>query len=619
MNNSEVGGREDFASRGQEIPEKEYTRRLNERQHQLAGMRALHRRWWIDLVLAAVASIVIAFAALGAHVVSTRWILLPAAVSVSIVQALTRNARAHARVQRIVTFYELGLGRLRHRWQGHGLSGEEFRPENHAYASDLDLFGAGSLFELLCTARTGIGRAKLADWLLKPAETWEVAERQLAITELRDKLDLREGWASAEGSALERDGSTVREWASAPVLAFPSYARVVAVFLPVCLIIASIAAGFGVFGHNRLSVVTVPLVLEALLAACLLRKTRSVAADLVSASFELSLLAPLLGQLENEQFQCPWLRSLQSQLTTASVRPSLQIRRLSLWSWLLGLRQIEYFALLSAPILWGTNLAMLIEVWRQQNRQGLLRWLDSLAQFEALLCLARYSYENPDHTFATLESQSSPLFHAEALGHPLLNRQTCVRCDLHLDGEATQLVMVSGSNMSGKSTLLRSVGINSVLAFAGAPVRAARLQISPLQIGCSIRVHDSLLRSRSRFQAEVERLKWILDLACTSKVLFLMDEVLGGTNSNDRLFGATAVIGQLAEKGAIGMVTTHDLALTRVVDSLDGRAINVHFEEHYENGRMLFDYQMRLGVLTRTNGLNVMAALGLLPQTGGLR
>ncbi len=617
MTASEFGGPGALASRGHEITESEYSRRLNQRQRQLADLRVLHRRGWIYLAVAALTGIGLAFAALVWHSVSALWILLPAAVALSIVQSLSRNARLHARVQRIVRFYELGLGRLRHRWQGQGISGEEFRPDNHAYASDLDLFGIGSLFELLCTARTGIGQAMLANWLLKPAACGEVIERQLAIAELRDQHGLREDWTSAEGSALEQSGSSIRDWASASVIAFPSYARVLALVLPIGLVAVSIAAGFGVFGHNWLSVVALPMGLEALLAVLLLRKTRRAARNLVSASFELDLLAPLLGRLESEHFRCPLLKSLQSQLTALSGRPSEQIRRLSLWAWLLDLRQIEYFALLAAPLLWGANLAILIERWRQQNREGLVRWLDSLAQFEALLCLARYYYENPDHTFAMLKSQSPPLFQAEALGHPLLDRETCVRCDLQLDGQATQLIMVSGSNMSGKSTLLRSVGINSVLAFAGAPVRALRLQISPLQIGCSISIHDSLLQSKSRFQAEVERLKWILDLARTGNVLFLMDEVLGGTNSNDRLFGATAVIGQLAEKGAIGMVTTHDLALTEVVNALDGRAINVHFEEHYENGQMLFDYRMRPGMLTRTNGLNVMAALGLVPSPAG--
>jgi MutS domain V len=614
MNTAEFAGRDALADSVCEIPESEYTRRLGERQGQLAGIRALHQRLWIYLILAALTTVVVTWAALSSPLVPVLWILPPLVVGLSIVPSLTRNARLHRRMQRIANFCELGLERLHNQWQGRGIGGANFRPESHPYASDLDLFGTGSLFELLCTARTGIGRAMLANWLIKPAECGEIVERQLAIAELRDRFDLREDWASVDGSALEQDGSSIREWASAPVIDFPSYARVLAFFLPLCLIGVSIAAGLGVFGSNWLGIVAIGIGLEALLAAFLLRKTRRAARNLVSASFELELLAPLLRRLEGEHFRCPLLKSLQSQLTASSGRPSEQIQRLSLWAWLLNLRQIEYFALFSAPLLWGTNLAMLIERWRQRNREGFVRWLDSLAQFEALLCLARYHYENPDHTFALLTSQSAALFEAEELGHPLLDRKSCVRCGVRLDGEAMQLIMVSGSNMSGKSTLLRSVGINSVLAFAGAPVRATRLEISPLQIGCSISIHDSLVQSKSKFQAEVERLKWILDLSHSGNVLFLMDEVLGGTNSNDRLFGAMVVLGQLSEKGAIGLVTTHDLALTEVVDVLEGRAINVHFEEHFENGEMRFDYRMRPGGLTRTNGLNVMAALGLLPR-----
>ena len=595
-----------------QVPESEYTRRLGERQQHLAAVRGLHQRLWTYLIVAAVAGIVIAYAMLSSHLISALWILLPSVVILSIIQSLTKNARAHSRVQRIVSFYEFGVARLHHQWQGRGVDGKGFLPSNHVYASDLDLFGTGSLFELLCTARTGVGRAMLANWLLNPAECGQAGERQVAISELRDMLDLREDWVSVEGGALDQAGSSVRDWANVPAISFPSYARALAIALPICLIVVSLLAGVGVFGHHWLWTVAVPFGPEALLAAFLLKKTRLTAANFDLPSFELALLAPLLDRLETATFQCSLLKSIQSQLTASSGRPSKQIRLLRLWAWLLNLRKIEYFALLTSPILWGTNLAILIERWRQQNRQGLARWLDSLGQFEALLCLARYYYENPDHTLAVLKPKSSPMFQVEALGHPLLDPQTCVRCDMRLDAKGTQLIMASGSNMSGKSTLLRSVGLNSVLALAGAPVRAARLQISPLQIGCSISVHDSLLQAKSRFQAEVERLKWILALSRTNNILFLLDEMLGGTNSADRLFGARAVIEQLAARGAVGLVTTHDLALTEVVKALDGRAINVHFEEHYENGEMRFDYRMRPGVLTRTNGLNVMAALGLL-------
>jgi hypothetical protein len=612
MNTSEYGGPEALAT-ALEIPESEYARRLGKCKQQLANIRALHWRLWMCLIVAGLAGVVVTWATLSSHLISTLWILLPWPVGLSTIQSLTKNARAHGRMQRIESFYELGLLRLRHEWQGRGIHGKEFLPDNHMYASDLDLFGEGSLFELLCTARTGIGRATLANWLLNPGECRGAGERQVAVSELRDMLELREDWASVGGSALDQAGSSVSEWAELPPISFPYYASALARALPICLIVVSLLAGVGVFGHNWLWAITVPVVLEAFVAALLLKKTRLTVANLDLPSFELALLAPLLDRLESRQFRCSLLKSLQSQFTSSSGRPSKQIRLLRMWTWLLSLRKLEYFALLSSTILWGTNLAILIESWRQQNRKGLARWLDSLGQFEALLCLARYYYENPDHIFPVLKPASASMFHAEGLGHPLLDRKTCVRCDIALDAKSAQLIVVSGSNMSGKSTLLRSVGVNSVLALAGAPVCAARLQISPLQIGCSISVHDSLLQAKSRFQAEVERLKWIIALSRTNRMLFLLDEMLGGTNSADRLFGARAVIDQLAANGAIGLVTTHDLALTDVVRALDGRAINVHFEEHYENKEMRFDYRMRPGVLTRTNGLNVMAALGLLP------
>lgn len=619
MRTSEFAGSEDLANTAHEVPEGEYARRLTERTQQLASIRALHLRLWTYLIVAALAGLAVIWAALSAHLVSAVWILLPSVVGLSIIQFLTKNARAHGRVQRIVSYYELGLLRLRHEWQGRGIGGKEFLPNKHIYATDLDLFGEGSLFELLCTARTGVGRAMLANWLLNPAECGRADERQVAISELRDMLDFREDWASIEGSALDQAGSAVGDWAALPNIAFPSCARSLAIALPTCLIVGALLAGVGVFGHHRFWAVALPAGLEAFVAALLLKKTRMTVSNLDLPSFELALLAPLLNRLENAQFRCSLLKSLQSQLMSSTGRPSKQIRLLRVWAWLLNLRTSEYFALLSSPLLWGTNLAILIERWRQQNRKGLVRWLDSLGQFEALLCLARHHYENPDHTFAVLKPESSSMFQAEGLGHPLLDRRTCVRCDVALDAKSAQLIVVSGSNMSGKSTLLRSVGLNCVLALAGAPVCAARLQISPLRIGCSISVHDSFSQAKSRFQAEVERLKWILDLSRTSSVLFLLDEMLGGTNSADRMFGARAVIEQLAANGAVGLVTTHDLALTEVVKALDGRAMNVHFEEHYENGAMRFDFGMRPGILTHTNGVSVMAALGLLPSpTAGI-
>lgn len=202
MSTSEFSECEASTNTANETPDGEYARRLSEQQRQLAGIRVLHQRLWTYLIVAALAGIVVAWVAFSSHLVSALWILLPSAVVLFINQSLKKNARLHSRVQRIVRFYELGLARLRHQWQGRGVGGEQFRPDRHAYASDLDLFGTGSLFELLCTARTGIGRTMLANWLLNPAECDEVAGRQAAVAELRLMLHLREDWASVGGGSV---------------------------------------------------------------------------------------------------------------------------------------------------------------------------------------------------------------------------------------------------------------------------------------------------------------------------------------------------------------------------------------------------------------------------------
>ncbi len=598
-----------------ENTEKEYERRLSLREDELERVRVRHRRLWTYFALALLAATVFASLAPIWHSIPFVWSLPPFTVSLYVIRLLMLNARRHSRVSRIVNFYRLALGRVNHEWQGRGVSGTEFLPENHLYASDLDLFGTGSLFELLCTARTGVGRTMLAKWLLNPADRNEVEKRQLAVAELRDMLDFREDWAAVGSVASDGVGlSAISDWAASPDVTYPRFMRGLALILPICLVLLAISVRMGAFGHHWLWPVAIVIPLEGLLAGVLLKKTKATAANVLLPSFELKLLAPLLDRLAKLSVRSQLLQELQSRLYAPTFSPAERIRALNVLVWLLQLRQIEFFALPSSLILWGTNVSILVEGWRQRNRDALAAWLDALGQFEALLCLARYSYENPDHTFPVLEPDSSTLFEAESLGHPLLNRKNCVRCTIELHPKTRQLIVVSGSNMSGKSTLLRSIGTNSVLALAGAPVRASRLRISPLQLGCSINTHDSIRDGKSRFQVEVERLKLIIACSRDANLLFLLDEMLGGTNSNDRYFGAKAVIDELVECGAVGLMTTHDLALTEIVSSLGSRAVNVHFAEQYENGEMEFDYRMRIGVLTHTNGLNVMAALGLLPQ-----
>lgn len=595
-----------------ELSGHEYAQRLRERESERANLTARHRRLWMCFI--ATLSTAIGAGALALWwQVSPAWIVPPFAALVATVRLLTETARAHSRTERIVSFYEHGIGRLSHQWQGRGDPGEEFLLVHHPYAGDLDLFGEGSLFEYMCTARTGAGRATLAAWLLSSADPPEVALRQQAVAELRNKLALQEKWAAAGTSALRHtEPHVVKDWANAPDIVFPHHLALLALMLPVNLLVAAACALFGAFAAHWLPAMAVLLALEAAVSLRLLKSTRQVAVNVGLPSFELGLTAPLLKLLQAQSFECSLLTRLQGHLADPRGPAATQIRRFRLWSQLLELRQSEYFAAAFSPLLWGTNLAIVIERWRQRHREALSDWLESLGSFEALLCLARYYYENPGHTFPVLKPESPALFYGGSLGHPLLEKKRCVPCDVLLDASACQVMLVSGSNMSGKSTLLRSVGVNAVLAFAGAPVHASRLELSPMAIGCSISVRDSLLEGRSRFAAEVERLKSIISTSRDGNTLLLLDEILGGTNSRDRLAGTEAILTQIVRRGAIGLITTHDLALTDLDRHYPDRVTNVHFAEHYENGEMRFDYKMCPGVLTHTNGMNVIKALGLL-------
>jgi DNA mismatch repair ATPase MutS len=261
-------------------------------------------------------------------------------------------------------------------------------------------------------------------------------------------------------------------------------------------------------------------------------------------------------------------------------------------------------------MLWTEQLAFAIEAWRRVSGPALRRWLAAVGEIEALCCLAAYAFEHAGDVFPEFVADAA-CFESEEMAHPLLDPARVVRNSVRLGGDLRVLI-VSGSNMSGKSTLLRTVGINAVLAQAGAPVCAKRLRLSRLALGASIRLVDSLHDGTSRFYAEIKRLHQIMELTAGAlPVLFLLDELLHGTNSHDRRIGAEAIVRGLVERGALGLVTTHDLALAHVAEALGPRAANVHFEDQFENGRMTFDYRLHAGVVEKSNALELMRSVGL--------
>ncbi len=607
MNESEGSTPKDMTTEGPLEPRVEYARRRDERLAEAAARMRRFRMFGIVRLVALVLAIAAGWLVYGG--LAAWWWLLPPLIGFLVLADMQqRITEARRRCERAATLYEQGLARLDDRWAGTGATGERFLDEAHPYAPDLDLFGHGSLFELLSSARTRVGEQTLARWLLAPAAPDVVRGRQAAIVELRSRLDLREDLALlGEVVRSGEDAQTLAEWAAAPPWRIRRSTRIIALALALLalLTLALWIAGFG----------PIPFLVSFLIGRAYAFRLKAEVEHVVNAvdapGRDLMLLSALLRRLERERFTSPLLVELRAALDVEGMAPSQQIARLNRLIDLLDARRNMIFALLASVLLWPLQFAIAIERWRQSSGPAVARWLTAVGEIEALNSLAGYSYEHPEDPFPELVD-GPPCFDGEALGHPLIPAARSVRTDLRLSHDREHVLIVSGSNMSGKSTLLRTVGTNTVLALAGAPVRARALRLSVLNVGASIRTQDSLQAGASRFYAEITRLRQIVGLTEGAlPVLFLLDEILHGTNSHDRRIGAEGVVRGLLARGAIGLITTHDLALARIAESLAPRAANVHFEDHLEDGKMTFDYRLRPGTVQRSNALELMRSVGL--------
>jgi hypothetical protein len=558
-----------------------------------------------------VALLVVAWLAFGTRSLGAFWIFLPAMTFAGLVIAHDRILHREARAARVRRFYEDGLARLEDRWAGLGQTGDQYRDPNHPYAEDLDVFGTGSLFELLATTKTAPGNDRLASWLLEAADADTICRRQAAVQELRPRLDLRLKMTLAgdeSGSAIQQ--AVLESWAAAPAKPLPSS-------------ISTLATGASSLSLIGLALWTltdagpVPfvaaLILQSILALTIRGRVAPVLAAAETPVQSLSRTASLLACVESENYQAALLRQRRAELETTGRTPSQELESLRRLVDRRDVRANQFFAPIAALLMWGTHTALALEKWRTRCGPRLSIWIEAAGEIEALCALASFAYEHPDDAFPEIV-ESEAIFDGTALGHPLLPTGRSIRNDLRLSVSAMQpqgLVM-SGSNMSGKSTMLRTVGCNTILALAGAPVRATRLRISPLRIAASIRIVDSLRDGQSHFMAEIMRLRQVVDISRGEEpALFLLDEILHGTNSHDRRIGAEAVIKGLIAEGALGIVTTHDLALTKIVHGSDGKLDNVHFEDHLEAGAMHFDYTLRKGIVEKSNALALMRSIGL--------
>lgn len=591
-------------------PKAEYEKRLEQRSRTVSEQDRVHLRIGYAKLIVIAAGLFLAWIIFAEHLLSIYWLIAPVAVYALLGILHARVLRAKARAQTAAEYYAKGIARIEDRWAGTGQTGERFRDTNHVYAEDLDLFGRGCLFELLSTARLPMGETRLANWLTAGSDLRTIQDRQKLILELREKVDLREDLAvTGEELRARLNPESLIEWAEAKSILPRGIWRLV-------MAVLAIGAAAGIvyyFESATLWPLLSVLVIEAVVLARLWRRAHAVIEGVDSNAEGLLLFSEILARLEREPFASARLQEIAAELKDGDEPASRVVRKFARIVYWIDANDSLLARMSELPFLYSVQVGMAAEAWRRRWGAKMRRWADLTGEMEALLSLASYSHEHPSDPFPEFVSADDGLgfFEGEELGHPLIASEKCVRNSVRLDAKA-RVLLVSGSNMSGKSTLLRAVGINTVLAMAGAPVRGARLRLTPLRIGTRIRSTDSLQEGRSSFYTEILHIRKVFDGANEAvPLIFLFDELLEGTNSKDRRIGAEGLIQALLKRRAIGIVTTHDLALTEIAPAMGSVLRNMHFEDQVVDGKMRFDYKLRDGVVEKSNALELMRLIGL--------
>jgi hypothetical protein len=510
---------------------------------------------------------------------------------------------------RLCSWYERGIARLEEKWQGQGSTGEEFARELHAYQSDLNILGSGSIFQLLATTRSAAGAERLAAYLLDHVDISTVRARQAAAIELEPQTELREWLALAGAYAFQEcDPRTLRDWLGMPLFRWARFLPALLFLSSTCVLVLGILALAGfVAWHFVLPFLLPLLVLQAVLGLVFMRRVRPVLDSIAPLAGEIAVLKDGLAVMRDQRFVSEKLNALVESISPKASSNMKALQRLAIAC---EQRRKDVLYQFSFYLCFGTQLAFAIERWRVRHGAELTTWLDAFADFEALNAIACYAYEHPDYIFPEIV-EDAVLFHAENLGHPLLPVRACVANHLQLDRERA-FYLVSGSNMAGKSTWLRAVGLAAVLATAGAPVRATSVRMSLFTVCASVSIVDSLDAGKSKFLAEVERLRIAIHAARhRPPVLFLIDEILSGTNSADRCQVAESALDVLISAGAVGLLSTHDSSLVALAELSRLHGCNVHMGSENPDDPLDFDYRVKPGPVRYANALAISRMAGI--------
>jgi hypothetical protein len=519
-------------------------------------------------------------------------------------------ARRFARVNRDA------LARITGRFAELAENGARFADPLHPYSDDLDVFGEGSLFQRVSVAHTRVGQEKLAAFFREPSDTAGIRERQTAVRALAPLLDVRQRIEALSLGVVDPgpkrkdppNPEPLLRWAeSKPELEHWLHVVWAARILPFFTIGGMIA--WSTFGRSWLFF-TVP----AALSLFALSLSNAITARVFSAVSETQgaflRYGTLLSELESLNVDAPLIRAAQARLTQSGKKPSEEMRR---FERVVGFFELKHngmiYPIVNLFLLWDVHCVLALEAWQETAGRFVREWLDVVGEAEALSSLAGLAHDEPDFCFPELVPVTC--FRAEDLGHVLIDRKVRVTNTVELPEPGTAL-LVTGSNMSGKSTLLRSMGLANVLAFAGGPVCAKKLVLSEFTLATSIRMSDSLSSGVSHFYAEINKLKAVVDKTNGEKpVFFLLDEILHGTNSLERQIGARWVIAELIKRGALGAVSTHDMGLCELSPELMARVTLIHFRESVVGSEMSFDYKAHPGPVQAGNALRLMRRIGL--------
>ena len=505
-------------------------------------------------------------------------------------------------------------------------TGEKFINQNHPYTSDLDIFGQHSIFQLVNRTTTESGMMLLSEWLSEPAPNSEIHDRQKAIKELSQKLEWSQDFQASgmHFQSKKSDYAKLLDWVEKPVvlLKHRSIYVAAAIILPALFLIGAYFFYANLDTPSGKGIISVSLmILVLVINQIILRKLRPIAEDIVETSTaNLNTLRgyrALITKIESERFKSKKLHELQSILVKGKYSASNEINRICRLLDFSHQRPIKkmpiggnyIYPLLNIFLLLDIYLIIGAEKWKSKNKAFLKSWAEIVSEFEVINSFAGFSYSNPTYTFPDITEKNNYV-HFELLGHPLISSNKRVCNDFHSEGDGN-VVMITGSNMGGKSTFLRAVGVNIVLALAGAPCCAKYGQVTNLNIYTSMRTQDNLRKGISSFFAELSRIEKMLKLIGSEKnIYFLLDEMFKGTNSEDRHKGGFSLINQLSELKTSGIIATHDIELAKLSGNKK-LVTNYSFNSEIKDDSMIFSYKLDPGICIDFNASELMKKSGI--------